>query len=355
MKKVIYQFGSLAGWPYALAKGLRERGVDSINVISESADKGGTTNSTGRSNRQLKFDECLNFESHGKLRRLLNHIFLVLRILRNGKVVHYHGGTILPYNLDVLIFKIFGIPTVISWGGGDARIIEKAAAKNPYFFRYEEPAKDRRIRKMLKRLSKFGIVVATDPEMALYMEGYFDVVHAFKAPMDLTELTCIYPNPNNKKPVFLHVPTHPFVKGTIHIAKAFEKLSKEGLEFEPVLLESIMTQAEMRKKISECDVYVDELRCGSYGYTALEATGSGKPTLTYITDEVIGKLPQELPFVNTNADNIYENLKWLIQNPRQREEIGIKSRKYVEKYHSADVVVQDMISLYGQISRKYKG
>ncbi|WP_413581368.1 hypothetical protein [Bdellovibrio sp. HCB288] len=351
MRRVVYQFGSLAGWPYVLAKGLRNQGVESINIIPEAVDRGGTTNSAGKSNRQLKYDECLNLSTCSKPRRLLNRIFLVLRILRDGKLVHYHGGTILPYNLDVWIFKVFGIPTLITWGGGDARIIQKAASKNPYFFRYEEPQKDAKIRKMLKRLSKFGVHVATDPEMALYMEGYFDTVHSFKAPMDLSELTCKYPSPENSKPVFLHVPTHPFVKGTVHIANAFKKLKNEGFEFEPVLLESTMTQVEMRKKISECDVYVDELRCGSYGYTAIEATGSGKPTLTYIIDEIVSKFPAELPFVNTNADNVYENLKILILNPQLRYELGLKSRQYVEKYHSVEAVVQEMKVLYARISK----
>lgn len=352
MKKVIYQFGSLAGWPHALAKGLRDQGVDSINIIPEAADKGGTTNRLGKSNRQLRHDECLNYASYSKPRRLLNRVLLTLRILRDGKLVHYHGSTILPYNLDVLIFKFFKIPTLISWGGGDARLIAVAAKKNPYFFRYEEPEKDKNIRKLLKRLSCFGVQVATDPEMALYMEGFFKVVHSFKAPIDLNDLTCVYPNPQNKRPVFLHVPTHPFVKGTVHIKNAFDKLKKEGFEFEPVLLESTMTQVEMRKKISECDVYVDELRCGSYGYTALEATGSGKPTLTYIIDEIVPKFPSELPFVNTNADNIYDNLKWLIENPQKRAEIGKKSRLYVEKYHSVEAVAKDMLALYEKISKK---
>ncbi|WP_413570384.1 glycosyltransferase [Bdellovibrio sp. HCB117] len=350
MSKVIYQFGSLAGWPYVLAKGLREKGVPSINIISDSLDKGGATNSIGKSNRKLHYDECLHDASHGWLRRLFNRFWLVLRILRTGRVVHYHGGTILPYNLDVWIFKKFGIPTIITWGGGDARIIEVASSINPYFFRYQEPEKDKNIRRMLSRLSKFGVKVATDPEMTLYMKGYFDEVHAFRPPIFMDELHCVYPR-EDRKPIFLHIPTHPFVKGTVHIKKAFEKLQKEGLEFEPVLLESNMTQKEVRKRISECDVYVDELRCGSYGYTAIEAAGSGKPTLTYIIDEIIPKFPEDLPFVNTNADNLYENLKWLIQDSEARKQIGEKSRRYVEKYHAAEVVVQDMIDLYERVSR----
>lgn len=351
MDKVIYQFGSLAGWPHVLAKGLREKGHNSLNIVLDADDSLGTTNGIGKSNRQLKYDEHLYSRNLPFLIKLFKRIMLVIRILRDGKVVHYHGGTILPKNLDVLIFKIFKIPTVISWGGGDARLIDVASKINPYFFRYEEREKDKNIRKMLKRLSSYGIVVATDPEMAIYMKGYFDNVHTFRAPMDLKDLTCVYPDVENKKPVFLHIPTHPFVKGTVHVKHAFKKLKDEGFDFEPRLLDSRFTQAEVRKLISECDVYVDELRCGSYGVTAIEAAGSGKPTLTYILDEVWQKFPPEISFVNTNPDTIYENLKRLILNPAERREIGMKSRKYVEKYHAVDVVTDDMLSLYKSLGQ----
>lgn len=352
MKKVIYQIGTLAGWPHALAKELRRQGYDSINVIHNTTDKSGTTNSIGKSNRNLRHDECLNLSSYSPARQLWNRIKFVFRILRNGSIVHYHGTTILPYNLDVLIFKFFKIPTLISWGGGDARLVDVSSSKNPYFFRYRDPHNDNAIRKMLKRLAKFGISVATDPELGLSMTDYFPVVYPFKQPIDIDELFCVYPKPENKDPVFLHVPTHPFVKGTVHIAHAFEKLKKEGYKFQPILLESTLTQDELRKKISECDVYVDELRCGTYGYTALEATGSGKPTMTYIIDEVVAKLPPELPFVNTNADNIYDNLKQLIENPQLRYDIGVKSRQFVEKYHHVEVVVKDMLKLYKELGAK---
>lgn len=351
-KKTIYHFGSLAGWPYVLAKGFREKGYSSINIVLDVADSAGTTNKTGKSNRQLKYDEYLFKASSSKFKKMLMRFVLVIRILKNGSVVHYHGSTILPKNIDALIFKFFKIPTVMTWGGGDARIIEKAVANNPYFFRYEEREKDKNIRKLLSRLSKFGVTIATDPEMKIYMEGFFDKVHTFRAPIDLADLKCEYPSVDQGKPKFLHVPTHPFVKGTVHIKSAFNKLIKEGYEFEPVLLDSTLTQDELRLKISECDVYVDELRCGSYGYTAIEAAGSGKPTLTFILDRVLKEFPRDIPFVNTSPDTVYDNIKLLIGSPELRREIGVKSRAYVEKYHDAEFVIEEMSELYRNLGAR---
>lgn len=353
MNKVVYHIGSLAGWPHALAKGFREKEIPSINIVLDVLDMAGTTNKEGKSNRQLRYDEYLFTGTSSKIKKMLLRLGLFFRMLRNAKLVHYHGATILPKNIDVLLFTLFRIPTVVTWGGSDARIIEIAAANNPYFFRYNDTVNDEKIRKSLKRLSKFGASVATDPEMKIYMKGYFDVVYRFNAPIDLTELKCEYPSLDQKKPIFLHVPTHPFVKGTVHIENAFKKLLKEGYEFEPILLESTLTQEELRRKISQCDVYVDELRCGTHGYTALEAAGSGKPTLTFILDRILEEYPEDFPFVNTNPDTIYDILKMLIENPSLRREIGIKSRAYVEKYHATDVVVGNMFDLYRKLGAEF--
>jgi hypothetical protein len=42
----------------------------------------------------------------------------------------------------------------------------------------------------------------------------------------------------------------------------------------------------------------------------------------------------ECPIVQASIDTIYEKLKWLVESPDERRGIGIKGRRYVEKYHS---------------------
>lgn len=348
-KKVIYHFGNLAGWPYTLAVGFREKGYKSINIIRDTSDSGGVTNSAKKSNRQLPFDKALSKTSDNKIKKLIDRFIFTFEVIRKGSIIHYHGGTILPFQLDTYIFKFFNIPMIMSWGGGDARIISEAASLNPYFYRYEEPQKDKKIKAMLKRLAKNGVKIATDPEMATYSKPYFEQIYTFRAPINLNTIKCIYPSIENNKPVFLHIPTHQFVKGTVHIKNAFEKLKKEKYNFEFKYLEPNLTQEEVKDEISKCDVYVDELRVGSYGMTAIEALASGKPTMTFIREDIVNQFPLELPFVNTNPDTIYDNLKELILNPEKIVEIGKKSREYIEKYHDVNVVVDDMIKLYREV------
>lgn len=348
--KTIYHFGNLAGYPYVLANGFRKKGYKSINIIPSTKDDGGVTKSENdkKSNRQLPYDKVLFYNNDLKIIKIVKAFKLIFEVIRNGSIIHYHGGSILPRDLDTYIFKFFNIPMVKSWGGGDARIIEEAASLNPYYHTFRYPEKDFKIRTMLKRLSKNGVKIATDPEMATYSKPYFKKIYTFRAPMNLKKIK--KQNITNEKIIkFLHIPTHSFVKGTIHIKNAFERLNLKGFTFEFILMEPNLTQKDVWDKIRECDVYIDDICGGAYGITALEAAALGKTTIVYIREDTIRDLPNTLPFVSANPDTIYDNLKDLIINPEKRHEIGKKSRAYVEKYHDVDVVVDDMIKLYREV------
>ena len=352
MKTMIYQFGNLAGFPFVLAKGFRDKGYKSINVIAENKDRGGVTNRQKKSNRQLPYDRVLSKISDFKIKKFFDRLFFTLKVTFNGIVIHYHGDTILPYNIDTFIFKLFKIPMIMSWGGGDARIVSEALKFNPYFYRYEAHQKDKKIRKKLKRLSNNNVHIATDPELATYSKSYFNQIYTFRAPIDIKRFEISEFNPNKEKPVFLHIPTHPYVKGTIHIVNAFKKLEKEGLNFEFKNLECNLSQQQVRYEMLQCDAYVDQIRCGSYGISSLEAMASRKPTFTYIREDLIEKFPSELPIINSNPDTICDNLRDFILNPEKLLEVGKKSREYVEKYHDVNVVVDDMLELYRELGIK---
>jgi glycosyltransferase involved in cell wall biosynthesis len=68
----------------------------------------------------------------------------------------------------------------------------------------------------------------------------------------------------------------------------------------------------------------------------------GLPTITNLEYDSI-TLPMrrwsfldECPLVSASPENIADVLRQLISNPQLRNEIGVASRKYVEKYHGLD-------------------
>lgn len=346
--KYILQFGSLAGWPYKIANELRNRGINSKNVVYYNKD-------VHDLKRELPFDETIYNPDDNKFDIFKKLISFIKKSARDTKLVHYHGSNIFFRELHHLyegkLFKKNNIPMIITFGGGDIRNTKFTRDRNPYYyipFGLESLKRD--VRTYLRHWSwqknlKYAVC---DPEFLKYVEPYFEKVYVFRQPIGLDEIECAFPDINKKIPKILHIPTEPIVKGTQYILDAVEKLKDEGYIFE-FELKRQLTQKELYKEITNCDIYVDELRCGAHGVTAVEAMCAGKPTLTYIREDIIGNYPIDLPIVNTNPTSIYSNLKNLIENSEKRNKIGIASRSYVEKYHDIKVVTDDLIKIYEEI------
>jgi len=346
--KYILQYGNLAGWPYKIARRLRERGINSINATALVGD-------VFDLDRKLPYDDAVYSVNEQELIIYLKQIIFLGKMLLKCSLVHYHGSRILNFEHHLFegrILKAMNIPMIISFGGGDARIVSMARARNPYFYRMPDEERDTRIRKWLSSISKYIRFAATDCEMKEYIEPYFEKVFIFRQPVSLEEMKCRFPDENNGCPVVMHIPTERWAKGTEYIESAIERLKAEGLSFEFRMIRQL-TQKQVYEQMAECDIYVDELRCGSHGVTAVEAMASGKPTITYVRKDLIDKYPPDIPIVNANPDTIYSVLKKLILDAGLRHEIGKQSRAYVEKYHAIDVVVSDLLQIYREIG--YQG
>lgn len=344
MEKYILQYGSLAGWPYRVAEGLRRAGYNSINVIQENTD-------VEDLDRQLPHDRILVNKNDSKVTKFIKRARFFREVLEQGSLVHYHGGVILRSHWHHLFEgKLLAkkqIPMIMSFGGSDARIISEARAKNPYFFLQPNELRDEQTRAYLKSISRYIRHVATDFEMMPYVEPYFEKCYLFRQPVNLRNIQFNEPR-LDRPPVILHIPTASLVKGTQYIIDTVEKLKAEGYKFE-FRLKRQLTQTQMYEEIAMCDVYIDELLCGSHGVTAVETMAAGKPTLTYIRPDLVSKFPPEMPLVNANPDTLYGILKELICEPTLRADLSYRSRRYVEKYHDVDVVVGELMDIYKDI------
>ncbi|ABR91664.1 Hypothetical protein mma_2268 [Janthinobacterium sp. Marseille] len=347
MKKYILQYGSLAGWPYRVADGLRRAGYNSVNVIQEDSDVEDLS-------RQLPHDRALVHKDDAKITKFVKRAKFLVEVAQHCSLVHYHGSVILRSHwhhlLEGRMLASRKIPMIMSFGGSDARIISEARAKNPYFFKPLDERRDEQIRSYLKSISQYIRFVATDCEMISYVKPYFEKCYVFRQPLDLKVVPFNCPR-IDRLPVILHIPTNNLVKGTQKIIDVIEELRRAGYKFEFVIKRQL-TQAQMYDEIAACDIYVDELLCGTYGVTAVESMAAGKPTLTYIRPDFISEYPYDLPLVNTNPDTLYEKLKELILYPNLRVDLGYRSRMYVEKYHDADIVTKNLLDIYRDVGFK---
>lgn len=150
--------------------------------------------------------------------------------------------------------------------------------------------------------------------------------------------------------VIVHYPNHRVIKGTEYIIAAIDRLRSEGYQIEFRLLEGVKNTV-VRKILGESDILVELLVCG-YGLSGIEGMAMGKPVVSnFQADTSVLRYYSylnECPIVQANMDTVYDKLKWLIDNPDARKEIGEASRLYAEKYHS--YVSQQL--MWGRIYKK---
>ena len=146
----------------------------------------------------------------------------------------------------------------------------------------------------------------------------------------------------------VHSPTNRKFKGTDLIISVIEKIKKEkNIEF--VLLENLPRNEVLQKK-KNCDICIDQvggtMGGTGYGKAGIETLGMGIPTITNMTDDYNNWLPENPFTVANNEKQLYEKLFELIENKSLREELGLKGKSWVTKYHGFESVNQRLYQLY---------
>jgi len=268
--------------------------------------------------------------------------------LRDYDAFHFHfGGTFFPDKGDLDILHKAGKKMVVHHHGSDARILSAARKNNPYV-KVKPYWTEEKIRENQTKLSKYiNHAIAIDHEIESYMKDYYKETHVIPNIVDIHKLQPDYPAVK-QTPLIVHAPTNINLKGTEFVLDAVNKLKNKGVSFEFKLIKGL-DHSETMELLSKADIVIDQLRIGAVGYLGLEAMALGKPVICYIREDLVDKYPDEFPIVNANPNNITEVLENVISTPAEWKGLGMRGRLYVEKYHSAENVVQQYIDLYKKI------
>jgi glycosyltransferase involved in cell wall biosynthesis len=153
------------------------------------------------------------------------------------------------------------------------------------------------------------------------------------------------PEQRKEKPVVAHAPSNRAIKGTRLVLDAFDRLKKEGISFEPLLIENVPNQKAI-EMYSDADIVIDQLFCPGTGKLATEALACGSIVMGHMAyNKYPQKNPADCPIIDVNPDNLYQELKELILNYEFRKEHALKSRPYVEKHLDVKSFCEKVISL----------
>ena len=270
-------------------------------------------------------------------------------------VLHYTWASAFVNAKDLLWANKWNKPIFIEWVGSDIRNPEILSAINPYYkqafnngYEYYDLEKSQHKKKVQKHFSQINAIPLLCPEMSLYLDQKLYADHLLLMQrVNISEFIAEFPSVQNSKPIIIHSPSAKIAKGSNLIIKVIEELKKD-FDFEFLLLHD-MKREDVLRSMRKADIFLDQIILGSYGMATMEALAYGKPVMCYLLPEVFDAgLPAECPIVNTNPDNLKEQLINLISNPQLRHDIGKQSRAYVEKYHDAEKIAKQLFHIYSE-------
>jgi glycosyltransferase involved in cell wall biosynthesis len=273
-------------------------------------------------------------------------------------VIHwYFGNPALPWGFDLKYLKALNKPGVVEWLGSDIRIPEIEFKDNPYYATafhngYEYQGESlQRSRYVQKRFAETGLVSIASMGMLTYIQS--DITHqvyTMAQRIVLSDYPPTYPEPDVKQPIIVHSPSAPIAKGTPTVIKVINELKKKYI-FDFRLIQGI-SRHEALQQIQQADIFLDQFIVGDHGMAALEAMAFGKPVLCYIKPSMIDKYSSDFPVVNANQVNLGQVLESLLKDGHLRNEIGKRSRAYVEKHHDAFQLAYRLLDIYQELIEK---
>lgn len=336
-----------------LVRALRDLGADARGIVRNNA----------------LIQSCLGIENYFVLSRrrhpvrgtiqTLSWWSAVRRAIRWAEVVHWHSlGRVLPLDLDLKYIAWLKKARLVEFWGSDIRIPEIAAQDNPYLARllsnsgYRYGISLASSRSVQARFSRNGFAcIAPGPEMPAYiLPDLFPTYYRSEAALIMSDFQPQYPDPRKPRPLVVHVPSNPMLKGTPEVLRVVKELQAQH-RFDFRLIHDV-PRDEALAIVRESDIVLDQFIIGSFGSVSLEAMALGKPVLCYIRPSLVPLLPADCPIVNANLDNLGEVLAALLCDGARRKELGQQGRAYVEQHHDAHRIARRLIEIYQELLEK---
>ncbi len=321
--RIMHGLSEVAGQNAYSVKGLKEIGEEAETVVYY------------KHPFAYPYDRCLNIDKSNRKKMPVYAAKLgafFLSALKRYDCFHFHYGHSILNGSELPLYRQFGKKVFFEFHGSDLRDMETFCHISGMPFEPGEatsPKLHARNRKICKAAD--GIIIHDD-ELIRYLPEEHAPVYIVPLRVDISQFEPSYPDPKAETVRIVHAPSKRTIKGTKYVLEAFELLNKKYSNIELILVEG-KTQQEAFEVYKTADIIVDQLFAGTYGVFAIESMAMGKPVITYISDEMKERLPEELPVISANIHTIAEVLEKLILDGNLRREKGLAGRKYVEDYH----------------------
>lgn len=195
---------------------------------------------------------------------------------------------------------------------------------------YDYIANDVRVREVARVADKYADMIFSRPlDQISYLKSR---QLQFRFTVDTQQLKYNFKFAEGNSYTILHAPSDPITKGTQLVRAAIKKIQILGYNVKYIELTKKSNDEVLKILKSSC-IVLDQFYALSHGLFCLEAMATGNAVLmsAYYEDMPYGA---QNAWLKTGYWEIFDNLKYLLDNPQKIEGYAVNGRDYVEKYFS---------------------
>jgi hypothetical protein len=169
-------------------------------------------------------------------------------------------------------------------------------------------------------------------------------------PINVREVPYVGAKPHDGPVRIVHSPNHRYFKGTKYFEAAVASLRAKGHNVELDIVERVSNE-EAKRRYAQADIVAAQCVIGWVGYTEIEAMAAGKPVLTWLRSPAYLAHTSDCPLVSANPAEVEAALERLVCDGALREELGRRSRDYVERHWSFEALKPQYEALHRDVWR----
>jgi len=293
--------------------------------------------------------ECKFLKPNSLIRRALLYLvapyFVFLWATLKYDIFHFYFdggffGNLAGHRLELQLLHLAGKKIIVVPYGGDARL-ESETRKYKYNFCMDctpetKACDEEKIRRTVEYFCRHADLILGCADLVETLPRHEGM---WFYPIDLSEWQPVAVPRDSGIVRVVHASNHRKYKGTRFLLSAIEELKSEGYPVELILVERMPNQ-EAKKIYELADIIADQFIGGAYALFAIEGMALGKPVMCFLREKLHPYHPEwtECPIVNTNPDNLKQQLIRLINDSKLRRKLGHYGIDYVQKYHSLESV-----------------
>lgn len=148
------------------------------------------------------------------------------------------------------------------------------------------------------------------------------------------------------RPVVLHVPSNPHLKGSHLIDPQMQALHDKGL-IEYRRTEGVPPE-DMPALVADADVVIDQVVLGLYSAMAVQGMFAGRVVLAHVHERVRSRIGRDLPIVEATPDDLTQVVERVVAERDESRALALRGTAYAHEMHDGRASAQVLSGFLGR-------